>query len=238
MAYNVRLGNSTRRVAQRPTPQYTLDVNYEIPSKSTQYTNLKLDDITSQFNGTTTEFPLTVNGEAYYALDAAQLMISINGDILEPGVDYATSDDKIIFTTAPTSAVVFFGVAYATTADLTRTLNYVIDSGNVPLEPGTKGNMTIDVTGVIESWTIISEVEGNLKLDIHKCDYQSFPNFVSICGTEFPYLGELNVSKDRKNKDHTLTGWTKEVTAGDIFQFEVLYSLDVTRFLISLKLKL
>ena len=133
MAYNVRLGNSTRRVAQRPTPQYTLDVNYEIPSKSTQYTNLKLDDISSQFNGNTTEFSLTVDGEAYYALDATQLMISINGDILEPGVDYTTSDDKIIFTTAPTSSIPFFGVAYATTADLTRTLNYAVSYTHLTL---------------------------------------------------------------------------------------------------------
>ena len=238
MAYNVRLGNTTHRVAQRPSPQYTLDVNYEIPSKSTQYTNLKLDNISSQFDGVKTEFALTVNGETYYPLNDEQLMISINDVILDPGTDYTISDDKLVFTVPPTTSAPFFGIAYSTTADLTRTLNYVIDSGSDPLNAGIKGNMTIDVTGVIESWTLITEEEGNLKLDIQKCSYDSFPNFTSICGTEFPQLGVLNQSQVRKAKNDTLSTWDTKVYSGDIFQFEVIYSINISRFVISLKLKL
>ncbi len=238
MAYNVRLGNTTHRVAQRPSPQYTLDVNYEIPSKSTQYTNIKLDAIANQFDGVEDTFSLTINGDAYYALNDEQLMISLNDVILNPGTDYTISDDKIVFTSPPAVGSPFFGLAYSTTADLTRTLNYVIDSGSVPLFPGIKGNMTIDVTGIIESWTIITETEGNLKLDIQKCDFNNFPNFTSICGTELPQLGVLNQSKERKAKNDTLSTWETQVYSGDIFQFEVLYSVDITRFVISLKLKL
>lgn len=238
MAYNVRLGNNTHRVAQRPSPQYTLDVNYEIPSKSTQFTNKKLDNITGLFNGTEDTFSLTINGDPYYPLNDEQLMITVNDVILEPGTDYTISDDKIVFSTPPTSSSPFFGIAYATTADLTRTLNYVIDSGSDPLNPGIKGNMTIDVTGVIESWTIITEEEGNLKLDIQKCSYDSFPNFASICGTELPQLGVLNNSQERKAKNDTLSTWNTEVYSGDIFQFEVIYSINISRFVISLKLKL
>ena len=238
MAYNVRLGNKNHRVAQRPSPQYSLDVNYEIPSKSTQFTNLKLDNITSQFDGVEDTFGLSIDGTAYYPLNDEQLMISLDDVILDPGTDYTISDDKIIFSTIPLGSNVFFGVAYATTADLTRTLNYVIDSGSVPLFAGIKGNMTIDVTGIIESWTIITETEGNLLLDIQKTDYQSFPNFQSICGSSKPQLGVLNTTKARKNKDHDLSDWNTEVTSGDIFQFEVIYAIDITRFVISLKLKL
>ena len=98
--------------------------------------------------------------------------------------------------------------------------------------------MTIDVTGVIESWTLITEEEGNLKLDIQKCSYDSFPNFTSICGTEFPQLGVLNQSQVRKAKNDTLSTWDTKVYSGDIFQFEVLYSINISRFVISLKLKL
>ena len=238
MAYNVRLGNNSYRVGYKVSPQYSLDVNYEIPSKSIQYSNLLLDSIASQFNNTTSTFSLSVDGEAYYPLNEEQLLISINDVILQPKIDYVVSADQIIFTNPPSAGAIFFGVAYATTADLTRTLNYVIDSGSFAMSPGLKGNMTIDVTGLIESWTIISEDEGYLEVDIQKCNYDTFPNFVSICGNERPKLGVLNVTPGRKNKDEDLTTWVKQVNAGDIFQFEVIYSVNISRFVVSLKLKL
>lgn len=238
MAYNVRVANNQYRIGYRPSPQYSLDVNYEIPSKSTQYSNLILDNISSQFNGTTTTFALSVDGESYYPLSPQQLIISINDVVLDPSVDYTVSSNQIIFTNPPSGTASFFGVALATTADLTRTLNYVIDSGSFAMSPGPKGNMTIDVTGTIDSWTVISDTEGNLEVDIKKCSYNNFPNFVSIVGTEPPKLGILNQSTQRKNKDENLTTWQRQVNAGDIFQFEVVYSVNITRFVISLKLKL
>ena len=157
MAYNVRLGNKNHRVAQRPSPQYSLDVNYEIPSKSTQFTNLKLDNITSQFDGVEDTFGLSIDGTAYYPLNDEQLMISLDDVILDPGTDYTISDDKIIFSTVPLGSNVFFGVAYATTADLTRTLNYVIDSGSVPLFPGIATLRFGHVGHVFRGWGICSQ---------------------------------------------------------------------------------
>lgn len=236
--YNVRVGTPSYRIGKKLPPQYSLDVDYQIPSKSTQYSNLLLDDISSQFNGTQDTFSLSVDGEPYYPLNEEQLMISINDIVLQPKIDYIVSSNQIVFTNPPAGSSVFFGVAYATTADLTRTLNYVIDSGSFPMSPGIKGNMTIDVTGYIESWTLISETEGNLQIDIQKTSYNNFPNFTSICGTSKPSLGVLNTSVQRKNRSDNLTGWTTTVNSGDIFQFEVIYSQNVSRFVISLKLKL
>jgi hypothetical protein len=236
--YNVRVGNNAYNVGKQLPAQYQLDVNYQIPSKSTQYSNLLLDSIASQFNGTADTFNITVDGQSYTPLNEEQISISINNVILEPKVDYIVSNDQIVFSTPPTGGSAFFGVAYATTADLTRTLNYVIDSGSFPLSNGVKGNMTIDVTGTVESWTIISDTEGNLEVDIQKCTFDDFPNFTSICGTERPTLGVLNNSVQRKNKDENLSTWNTTVTAGDIFQFEVIYSINIARFVVSLKLKL
>jgi len=238
MAYNVRVANNQYRIGYRPSPQYAVDVNYEIPSKSTQNSNLILDNISSQFNNTKTTFSLSVSNTPYYPLNSQQLIISVDNVVLDPSVDYTVSSNSIIFTTPPNTNSTFFGVALATTADLTRTLNYVVDSGSFPLSPGPKGNMTIDVTGTIECWTLISDTIGNLELDIKKCSYNNFPNFSSIVGTEPPKLGVLNSSTQRKNKDENLTTWQKQVNAGDIFQFEVIYSVNITRFVISLKLKL
>jgi len=130
------------------------------------------------------------------------------------------SNDQIVFSTPPTAGVQFFGVAYATTADLTRTLNYVIDSGSFPMGNGPKGTMTVDVTGIIESWTILADSEGNIEVDIEKCSFSDFPNFQSICGTERPTLGIINNSTARKNKDDSLSTWNTTVNAGDIFSIQ------------------
>lgn len=236
--YNVRVGSSAYRVGKQLPQQYQLDVNYQIPSKSTQYSNLLLDNIGSQFDGLQDTFSLAVAGEPYTPLNEEQLAISINNVILEPKVDYIVSNDQIVFTTPPPAGQQFFGIAFATTADLTRTLNYVIDSGSFPLTTGPKGNMTIDVTGTIESWTIVAETEGNVQVDIKKCTFADFPNFTSICGTELPTIGVINQSTGRKNKDDTLSTWNTTVNAGDIFQFEVVYAINITRLVVSLKLKL
>ncbi|AOV58597.1 virion structural protein [Synechococcus phage S-CAM3] len=236
--YNVRVGDSSYRVGKQLPQQYQLDVNYQIPSKSTQYSNLLIDSIASQFDGVQDTFNITVDGESYTPLNEEQIAISINNVILEPKVDYVVSNDQIVFNTPPAGGAAFFGIAYATTADLTRTLNYVIDSGSFPMSNGVKGNMTIDVTGEIESWTIISDTEGNVEVDVQKCSFEDFPNFSSICGTERPTLGVLNNSVQRKNKDDNLSTWNTTVNAGDIFQFEVIYSVNISRFVVSLKLKL
>jgi len=76
---------------------YNLGVNYEIPSKSTQYSNLKLDNISSQFNGTNKTFNLTINGDPYYPLNDQQLIISVGDVIQNPGIDYVISGNQIIF---------------------------------------------------------------------------------------------------------------------------------------------
>jgi len=48
------------------SPDYNIGVNFEIPSKSVQYTNLILDDISSQFDGARKVFNLTVDGDTIY----------------------------------------------------------------------------------------------------------------------------------------------------------------------------
>lgn len=214
--------------------QYNLGVNYEISSKSNQYSNLRLDNIASQFNGSAQTFPLTVNGEPYTPLNEQQLIISVNDVVLNPGVDYQVSGSNIFFTTAPTSGQEFFGVALATTADLTRTVNFVLDNGSFDITAGSKGYLNVDVTGTIESWMLVSEDTGSIAIDIQKTRYDVFPNgFASIVGSEFPQL-----SNQRKNKDDNLSTWTTTITAGDILDFRVLSCTGISKCSVFLRLKL
>lgn len=222
--YNVILGNNE---------QFNIGVSYEIPSKSNQYQNEIIEDFSSQFNGTRTTFDLVVNGQAYFPVNEPQLIVSVGNVVLEPAVDYTILDDQIIFTTAPTSGVDFFAVALATTADLTRTINYVVDATPNVVSTGVKGQVTIDVTGTIESWTLVSDVPGNLIVDVKKTSYQNYPSFSSVTGTEKPTL-----TNQSKNKDDGLSTWDTLLTAGDILRFEVESCDLIKQFMIAMKLKL
>ena len=76
---------------------------------------LKLDDISSQFNSSTTTFNLTIGGEAYYPDNPYTLMVSLGGVIQEPIISFTITDDQINFAAAPVSGANFFCVVLATT---------------------------------------------------------------------------------------------------------------------------
>ena len=214
------------------TPDYNIGVNYEIPSKSVQYQNLILDSIASQFDGTKTTFDLYVDGEPYTPVNAQGLIISINDVVLSPGVDYNVSGSQIIFTNPPAASSDFFGVALRTVADLTRTINFVLDNGSNDITSGVKGPLGLDVSGRIESWTLVSENEGSIVIDIKKDKYDTYPDsLTSIVGSEYPRL-----STQKKNRDESLSTWTTDVVAGDILDFSVVSCTGIQKCSLFLRL--
>ena len=76
---------------------------------------LKLDDISSQFNDSTTTFNLTVGGEAYYPDNPYTLLVSLGGVIQEAVSAFQIVEDRITFASAPTGGANFFCVVLATT---------------------------------------------------------------------------------------------------------------------------
>ena len=238
--YNISVKSSNYNVLSDPQKKYNVGVNYEIPSKYLQYGNEILDTTNWVFDGVTTDYPLIDQaGDAYTPVNDQQLIVAVNGLVQVPGIDYTISGTTIIFNTAPTAGDTVYVVGLSTTADLTRTINFVIDSGSAPLSSGIKGEMTLDVTGEIQSWTIIGDQDGQIQLDIGKVDYANFPNFASICGTERPQLGDIaSNSVQRKNTNTTISSWNKALNAGDLLQFEVVYAINIQRCMVSMKLAL
>ena len=118
-------------------------------------------------------------------------------------------------------------------ADLTRTVNYVIDSGSLPMQTGDKGKLTIDVTGVIENIRVLADQTGDIVLDIGKASFADYPNFNSITAGQRVQLTNTN-----KYFDDVLNNWTTTIGAGDILRFTVVSVNNIRRLLISLKLKL
>ena len=212
---------------------YRIGVDYEIPTKSIQYGNIILDNINSQFTGVAHTFGLNASGNSYVPINDQQLIVVKNNLVMEPIEDYTTSTNNIIFTVAPNPGDDVFIIALATTADLTRTINYVIDSGSITMLAGNKGSVTLDVSGVIESLVILSDQQGDLTLNIKKSNYSTFPTFTSIVGGVYPQM-----TNSRKIRDDNLVGWNTTLVAGDILTFDVVAVNNINRFLVSLKLKL
>ena len=176
---------------------YRISVDYEVPTKSIQYGNIILDSIASQFDGVATSFALKKDNNAYTPGNAQQLIVILGNDAQKPDQDYVVSGTNIVFTTAPAASTTVSIVALATTADLTRTLNYVVDSGNLAMTPGDKGFITLDVSGVIEQLVIYSEQQGDLVLDIQKADFTTYPekkcffNSCEFCSFRIDFVEDL-----------------------------------------------
>ena len=76
---------------------------------------IKLDDISSQFNNSTTQFSLKVGGEPFFAGNPYTLLVSLGGVIQEAITSFTIVEDKINFASAPVSGANFFCVVLATT---------------------------------------------------------------------------------------------------------------------------
>jgi hypothetical protein len=231
--YDVTISQNRKKVTVSAPTKYGLGVNFEVPTKSLQYNNIILDDISSQFDATLRTFSLFDDGVSYFPINDQQLLVGKNNLFLEPSQDFVVSGSSIIFTDPPLPSDDIFIIALVTTADLTRTINFIVDSGNQPMAPGEKGLLTIDVNGIIDSWKIFSENSGSIQLDILKSDYLNYPSFTSIVSNNYPTIANTN-----KGFDDELVGWDTAIRSGDILKFVVNYSVDITRFLVSFKLKL
>ena len=159
--------------------------------------------------------------------------VTKNGLFLDPANDYNISGDKIVFTTAPSPSDDVVVIALAAAADLTRTVNYVIDSGSLPMQIGDKGKLSLDVTGVIESITVLCDQTGDIVFDISKCTFADYPAFNSITAAN-----RVQLTNSNKYFDDVLNNWTTTIVAGEILNFSVISVTDIRRLLISLKLKL
>jgi len=103
---------------------------------TTRISNIReIDDISSSFNGSTTQFPLNVGGSNVTPVTAQQLIISIGGVVQNPTDDYSISGANIVFSTAPASGLDFFGTILGT--DLS--LNTITDNTVTPAKMSAGG---------------------------------------------------------------------------------------------------
>ena len=78
---------------------------------------LKLDDISSQFNGSTTTFQLKSGGSDFFPGSSFSLLVSVAGVIQEADSAYQINNNEITFATAPGGSddcfIIVLGLALA-----------------------------------------------------------------------------------------------------------------------------
>ena len=142
---------------------------------------LKLDDISSSFNGSTTTFSLTNGGSAYYPGSEFSILVSVGGVIQEPESAYQISNDEITFANAPTAQDSFFCVVLGDAiginvpgnntvngAQMAKPFNYdggllyLDDSNNKVGINSTSPSVALDVVGDLKVTGNITGIGGTL----------------------------------------------------------------------------
>ena len=117
---------------------------------------LKLDDISSQFNGSTTTFQLKSGGNDFFPGSSFSLLVSVAGGIQEADSAYQINNNEITFATAPSNGddafIIVLGLALGVgvPADGSVGLAQLNDTAKLGIKTSNYNNSsTVDVgTGV------------------------------------------------------------------------------------------
>ena len=107
---------------------------------------LKLDDITSQFNGSTTTFQLKSGGSDFFPGSSFSLLVSVPGVIQEADSAYQINNNEITFATAPSGAddcfIIVLGLALGigVPGDGTVGLQHLQDSAKLGISTSNSNN--------------------------------------------------------------------------------------------------
>jgi len=133
---------------------------------TTRISNIReIDDISSSFNGSTTQFAINVGGSGVSPVTAQQMVVSLGGVIQNPGQDFNVSGSNITFTVAPASGLDFFATILGT--DLS--LNTITDGTVSPPKLTTGGPTwtTYGSVGISSGLTVagVATVTGDVKIN-------------------------------------------------------------------------
>lgn len=106
---------------------------------------LKLDDISSQFNGSTVSFNLTSGGQAFYPGSSFSILVSLAGIIQEPESAYTIDQNQIIFASAPESSDDYYCIALG-----------------VPLNINVPGDNTVSTTKIVDEAVTLEKLHPDL----------------------------------------------------------------------------
>ncbi len=161
----------------------------------------ELDDISSGFDNTETDFALRVSGESVEPVNAQQLIISLGGVMQNAGDDFTVSGSTITFTTAPQSSLSFFGTLLGTALSL----NTIADGTVLPTSLSTTSNylmngLTLDQgAGIITAFafqggSVATDLDSSFGADVTFAANVSIGGSLTVQGTQtIINVDELNI---------------------------------------------
>jgi hypothetical protein len=121
----------------------------------TQGNFIKLDDLQSQFNGTTTTFSLTAGGQAYKPGSSNALLVSLGGVIQEAGSAYTLNQDEITFSNPPTADANIFIIALGNSVSIGVPADDSVTNAKLSANLGEySGIGTIILTGIVSATSL------------------------------------------------------------------------------------
>ena len=121
----------------------------------TQGNFIKLDDLQSQFNGTTTTFSLTAGGQAYKPGSSNALLVSLGGVIQEAGSAYTLNNDEITFSNPPTADANIFIIALGNSVSIGVPADKAVTAAKLSDNLGEySGIGTIILTGIVSATSL------------------------------------------------------------------------------------
>ena len=128
----------------------------------------EIDDISSGFDGSETDFTLQVAGVNVEPASAQQLIISVGGVMQNAGDDFTVSGSTLTFTTPPDSGLTFFGTSLGQSLSLNTVADASVGSSSLKTEDFTIGGSgnTVTIPGnltVQGTETIINTNELNVQ---------------------------------------------------------------------------
>jgi hypothetical protein len=115
----------------------------------------------------------------------------------------------------------------------TINLHFIIDGGGSALATGVaKGCLKIDFACTIVEVTLLADQSGSVVIDIWKDTYTNYPPTVADTITA---SAKPTITTATKSQDNTLTGWNKDIAAGDILKFNVDSVTTITNVTVVLK---
>lgn len=169
---------------------------------------LKLDDISSQFNGTKKTFTLTVASQAFYPGSPYGLLLSLGGVVQEANSAFELNGAEVTFASAPTAGTRFFCIALSQALGIGVPGNGTVD--------GTKLSATVNYTGDFVFGGGIRNANGNIVEDLYELDDSS--SFFASDGLQNTIIPRFNGERVSINNPFKLL-----ITVNGVIQSAFVY---------------
>ena len=115
----------------------------------------KMDSVQATFDGSTTQFNITVGGSSYTPQNQNAIIAVLDGTLLEPGTEFSTTADIFSFVTAPTNGQTFFALFLGDVLDTGAPSDNTVTNAKIADNTIQRGKFSASLNGKILGDSIV-----------------------------------------------------------------------------------